>query len=255
MRERLSAPEAANAIAKERYPAADLVILTGSVSIGRATPTSDLDIVVVSMEDDEAPYRESFTALGWPAEGFVHTPDSVRSFIRMELADRECWMARMVSSGLVIRDPGKLADVLRAEAQAVIDAGPPPASEEELRNRRHGVTDLLDDVRGDPDGDETLLTAASLPTEVAALHLTISGAWLGGTGKWLLRELRETDPPFADRFVSAMRAHAAGDPTQLISLAIDVLDASGGPLFDGFGESGKARLEKFEQDEAQRASS
>jgi predicted nucleotidyltransferase len=161
MDERLSAPDAAAAIADERYPNADLVILAGSVSIGRATPTSDLDLVVVSVKDDEAPFRESFTALGWPAEGFIHTPESVRGFIRMELAERERSMARMVSSGLVIRNSAELADRLRAEAQAVIDAGPPAVDDEELALRRYGVTDGLDDVRGDPAGDETLLTAAN----------------------------------------------------------------------------------------------
>jgi predicted nucleotidyltransferase len=254
MGERVSPPDAAAAIADERYPTADLVILAGSVSIGRATPTSDLDLVVVSVKDDDAPYRESFTALGWPAEGFVHTPESVRAFIRMELAERERSMARMVSSGLVIRDTGKLANRLRAEAQAVIDAGPPQVDDEELALRRYGVTDGLDDVRGDPKGDETLLTAANLAREAAELHLTLARAWIG-TRKWLLRELRETDPAFADRFVYAIRAHAGGDVTPLMALAGDVLEASGGPLFDGYRASGKKLLESFERDEQRQSTS
>jgi catechol 2,3-dioxygenase-like lactoylglutathione lyase family enzyme len=116
------------------------------------------------------------------------------------------------------------------------------------------VTDGLDDVRGDPEGDETLLTAANLAREVAELHLTLASAWIG-TRKWLLRQLRETNPAFADRFVSAIRAHAGGDVTPLMALAEDVLEASGGRLFDGYRASGKAVLEKFENDAGRRSSS
>jgi hypothetical protein len=247
MDERPPAPDAAGSIADERYPAADLVILTGSVTLGLATSTSDLDLVVVSVVDDDAPFRESFTAMGWPVEAFVHTPDTLRGFMAMELAQRERSTTRMVSTGTVIRDRAGLASALRDEALSMILAGPPPVSEAELNEWRYGVTDGLDDVRGDPDGDETLLTAADLAKGVAGLHLMLAGAWIAG-GKWLLRELRETDPPFADRFVSAMRAQAGGDVAPLVQLAEDVLDASGGPLFDGYGSSGKPLLAAFDSD-------
>lgn len=249
MDERPSAPDAAGAIAGEHYPTADVVILAGSVAIGRATPTSDLDMVVVSLDDDEAPFRESFTEMRWPVEAFIQTPDSLRGFMRMELADRDRSTTRMVSSGIVIRDRAGLAGELRAEALRMIQAGPPAADEDELRLRRYGVTDVLDDLRGDPDGEEALLTATDLARGAAELHLTIAAAWLG-TGKWLLRELRETDPAFADRFVSALRAHAGGDAAPLIRLAENVLERSGGSLFDGYRASGKALLERFERDEA-----
>jgi hypothetical protein len=171
----------------------------------------------------------------------------------MELAERERSMARMVSSGLIIRDAAALADRLRGDAQAVLDGGPHAADDEELALRRYSVTDALDDLRGDPHGDETLLTAANLAREAAELHLTLARAWIG-TGKWLLRELRGTDPAFADRFVSAIRANCDGDPTSLMALA-DVLVASGGPLFDGYRASGKALLEKFERDASSESSS
>jgi hypothetical protein len=40
-----------------------------------------------------------------------------------------------------------------------------------------------------------------------------------------------------------------------MALAEDVLEASGGPLFDGYRASGKALLEKFENDAGRRSSS
>jgi hypothetical protein len=153
----------------------------------------------------------------------------------------------MVSTGIVIRDRAGLAAALRTEALKMIQAGPTAAGEEELIQWRYGLTDVLDDVRGDPDGDETLLTAANLAKGVAELHLMLSGSWLG-SGKWLLRELREADPVFADRFVAAVRAYAGRDVAPLVRLAEDVLEESGGPLFDGYYSSGKPLLAKFERD-------
>jgi Nucleotidyltransferase domain len=229
------------------------VILAGSVALGRATQTSDLDLVVVSLEDEDAPFRESFTSHGWPAEAFVHTPDTLRGFMRMDVADRERGMPRMVSTGIVVRDRSELAPALRDEAVAMIEAGPPPMSEEDLEFRRYAVTDLLDDFLGDPSGEESTIIAACLAGEAARLHLILVGAWQGN-GKWLLRELREADPPFADRWVAAVDADRAGEPAPLERLALDVLEASGGRLFDGYYSSGKALLERFERD-AERPSS
>jgi hypothetical protein len=248
MNRRLSALEAARAIAGERYPLADLVILAGSVAIGLGTPTSDLDLVVVSVQDEDAPFRESFTDHGWPVEAFVHTPHSLRGFMRMDVAERRRSMPRMVSSGKVVRDGAGLAGELRDEALRMIDAGPPAPSEDELTFRRYCVTDALEDLRGDPNGDEAPVTAAQLAKQVGELQLILAGAWIG-TGKWLLRELRETDPAFAHRFVSSVRASGEGNAEALMRLAGDVLDASGGPMFDGYRASGKSLLQRFENEE------
>jgi GNAT superfamily N-acetyltransferase len=242
--ERPEAVDAARAIADERYPDADLVILAGSVALGRATPTSDLDLVIVSVEDEEAPFRESFTALGWPVEAFVHTPETVRGFMRVDVAERGRGMPRMVSTGVVIRDVARIAEGLRDEALTMIEAGPPPMSVEDLEFRRYVVTDLLHDFLGDPSGEESSLTAAHLAEETARLHLILARAWQGN-GKWLLRELREADPPFADRWVAAVDAHRSGDAGPMERLAVEVLEESGGPLFEGYRASGKEVLRRF----------
>lgn len=246
MDDRPDPAEAAARIADDRYPHADLVILAGSVTAGRATPTSDLDLVVVSTNDEDAPFRESFVALGWPVEAFVHTPDSLQGFIRMDVAERERSMPRMVATGWVIRDRADLAARLRDEAQAMIDTGPPPRDDEALASLRYRVTDLLDDLRGDPDGDESRFIVDDLVRSVSELFFAMAGAWQGG-GKWLLRELREADPGFADDLVAARRAHERGDAGPLIALVERVLGASGGPLFEGYRASGMELLRRFEE--------
>jgi hypothetical protein len=250
MDERPDAADAAARIADERYPGADLVILAGSVALGLETPMSDLDLVVISLEDDEAPFRESFTAHGWPVEAFIHTTDSVRGFMRKGAAERERSMPRMVSTGWVIRDRADLAAVLRDEAQATIAAGPPPHDDGAFAFLRYHVTDLLDDLRGDPDGEESRFVVDDLVRATAELFFAMAGAWRG-KGKWLLRELREADPGFADDLVTAVGAHGGGDAGPLIAVVERVLAASGGPLFDGYRASGKELLRAFEERESQ----
>jgi hypothetical protein len=128
----------------------------------------------------------------------------------------------------------------------MIDAGPPPRDDDALAFLRYHVTELLDDLRGDPNGDESRLIADALVRAAADLHLAMAGAWSGG-GKWLLRELREAAPAFADELVAALRAHEWSDARPLITLVDRVLEASGGPLFEGYRASGKELLRRFEE--------
>jgi hypothetical protein len=234
--DRPSPEDAARLVVEERFAGALVAILAGSVAMGRATATSDLDLIVLAPDDPDVPYRESFSAHGWPVEAFIHDERSIEGFFRHDARTGECALATMISTGIVIRDDGS-ADRLRRRAQSVIDAGPPAVSEDEVRDLRYTVTDLLDDLRGDHDGDESLLIAPSLAAGAATLFLTINGAWRSEE-KWLLRRLRDTDPAVADRFVLALRAHQRGDAEPLIAFAEEILDSSGGPLFEGYRASG-----------------
>jgi hypothetical protein len=242
--DRPSPEDAARLVVEERFAGAVVAILAGSVAMGRATATSDLDLIVVAPEDPEVPYRESFHAHGWPVEAFIHDERSIEGFFRHDARTGECALATMISTGIVIRDD-RSASRLRRRAQAAIDAGPPAVTEDDVRDLRYTVTDLLDDLRGDNDGDESLLIGPSLASEVATLFLTINGAWRS-EGKWLLRRLRDTDPTVADRFVLALRAHQRGDAEPLIAFAEEILEASGGPLFDGYRASGTPLLAGLE---------
>jgi predicted nucleotidyltransferase len=236
--------DAAVQVVRDRYPRAVVAILAGSVTSGTASPTSDLDLIVVDPRDPEVPYRESFSHLGWPVEAFLHDEESIEGFYRFDAASGECALAWMVSTGTVVVDEDGSALRLRQRAQAVIDEGPPPATDEELRDLRYTVTDLLDDLIGDPAGDESLFIAASLAAELGSLILALQGAWRAG-GKWLLRRLRMADPEVADELVAALRAHEQGDATPLIILTERVLGSSGGRMFEGYRASGKPLLEGF----------
>ncbi|WP_250006267.1 nucleotidyltransferase domain-containing protein [Actinoplanes sp. M2I2] len=207
-------------LVRERFPEARWALLTGSVLGPDRTAGSDLDIVV--LRDEEPGYRESLHFRGWPVELFVHTPDKLAAFLARELAARKPSTHRMLARGVpVLGDPGELT----ARCARVLADGPPPLSPAERGRTRYLLTDLLDDHRHATDLGERVVIAAALWTETARAALAFAGRWVSG-GKWLLRELRESDPAWAARWLAARE-----DPS---ALAAEVLARAGGPLFDGY---------------------
>ena len=74
-------------IRAERFASADTVFLCGSVSRGEATPTSDLDLVVLFPRVDAA-WRESFTFESWPVECFCHDLETAEYYFSGSLENR-----------------------------------------------------------------------------------------------------------------------------------------------------------------------
>jgi hypothetical protein len=223
---RVDPVEDARALVSERFPAALAAFLGGGVLSSRRTVTSDLDIVVV-LAGPPAPYRESLRWRGWPTETFVHDRDSLDLFFAKDAARRRPSLARMCTGGVILADAGVAAEV-RERAQAVLAAGPPAASDTDLNEHRYGLTDLVDDLAGSTDPAETAVIGWNVWVATAELALIQAGAWLG-SGKWLPRELRASDPDLAARMVAAI-----GDRRQLIDLAEEVLDRAGGRFWVGY---------------------
>lgn len=97
----------------------------------------------------------------------------------------------------------------------------------------NGLTDLLDDlVHAVDPGEKTVITATTWTT-AAQQALAFADRW-AGNGKWLLRELRGLDHELADRWLAAF-----GDAKATETIAREVLDRVGGPLFDGFRAAGE----------------
>ncbi|MBL7259437.1 nucleotidyltransferase domain-containing protein [Paractinoplanes lichenicola] len=204
----------------ERFPEATWALLTGSVLGPARTPGSDLDVVV--LRDAEPGFRESLRFRGWPVELFVHTPDRLAHFLASELAARKPSLHRMIATGLpLIGDPV----AAQRKCAKVLADGPAPLSEDERNRLRYGLTDLLDDLRHAVDPGERAVLAAALWTETAQARLLLGGGWVS-RGKWLLRELRQHDPAFAERWLT-VRENG-------VDLALEVLDSAGGPLFEGY---------------------
>ncbi len=219
--------EDARALVSARFPAAIAAFLGGGVLSARRTPTSDLDIVVL-LPGPPAPYRESVRWRGWPVELFVHDEQSLARFFVQDAARRRPTLARMCSSGVVLAGPQAKTDQMRERGAAIVAAGPPPVSRPELDSYRYGLTDLIDDLTGSRDAGEIAVIGWHVWTATAELALLLAGRW-GGSGKWLLRELRDADPDLAERLVAAV-----GHPARLTELADEVLSRGGGRLWDGY---------------------
>lgn len=158
--------------------------LAGSVVRGEETPTSDLDIVIITSGDKGAPYRESFRAFGWPIEAFIHTAESYRDFFASDAKRRRPSLPMMCAEGIILRDQDGQAIRIKEEARGLIDAGPEPLSAAETNNLRYAITDILDDLLGSQRHDESLFIAYDLAVTATELILSYHQQWLG-RGKWV----------------------------------------------------------------------
>jgi hypothetical protein len=226
----------AKALVAARFPEARAAWLSGSVVAGTATPTSDLDITVL-LPGPPAPFRESLEYDGWPVELFVHSRESVAHWIKKDLERRRPTLVRLISSGVVLLDVDGAGVALAEECAAVVAAGPGPLPDADRDSMRYGLTDLLDDLA---DCIEPVMTAAvafSTWEAAAKLLLAIDGRWWG-TGKWLVRELRDQDAArgtsYALRLHAGLVAAVEGDPVLLAVVAEEILEAAGGRLFSGY---------------------
>lgn len=233
-----SAPaDSARRLVEARFPECQAAFLAGSVVRGDATPTSDLDIVVITDRPD-APFRESLYFEGWPVEIFVHTPDSARRYFASDAARRMPSLPVMVAEGELLRSAGDVAQTLRAAAERLLDAGPEPFTPEMIESHRYFITDLLDDLEGAVDGAERFFIAAELASRTIDLWLGVHGQWTG-RGKWALRALRRHDAVQADRLEAALAQLERGERQPLIGFVEAVLAPVGGRLFAGYRQAGR----------------
>jgi hypothetical protein len=226
--------EVAMELVEGRFPAARAAFLAGSVLTRRRTPTSDLDIVVL-LAGPPAPYRESLIYWDWPVELFVQTEADWHGFVDREMARRRSPLLSMCAHGVLLVDADGLGAQLQAEARHRWAAGPPPATEAVLEDRRYALTDELTDLRGCTDRLERVHLVASLLTRATELALLAGGRWLGG-GKWLSRRLADADPELHRRLTESAAA-ASGDDAQVgdfVKVVGEVLDTVGGEFWAGY---------------------
>ncbi|MFD3796735.1 nucleotidyltransferase domain-containing protein [Streptomyces californicus] len=231
--------EIARALVLERHPDARAAFLGGSVLTDRRTARSDLDVVVL-LGGPPAPYRESLRYGGWPVELFVHTEDTWHDFVTPEIAQRNSALLWMCADGALVLDADGTGARLAETAKRLATAGPPPVTETALEDARYALTDLLDDVAVCGDAGERLFVVTDIARRTAELALLAHGTWLGG-GKWLARRLEPVAPALAARLDEAARAALTGAPESLVAVATEVLDAAGGPVWEGYRRSGPRR--------------
>jgi len=230
---RLPPEEAAQGIWRERYEGARVLFLAGSVMRGEATPSSDLDIVVVYERLPNA-YREAFVYGGWPVEAFVHDAGTLEEFFESDGRRGVPALMSMVWEGLEVPEACAFSEGLKRRARELLEAGPPPWDEEELTLRRYRLTDWVDDMRFPRSGEELIATGAWLYQDAAEFYFRTRGLW-SAHSKTIPRRLREADAAFAERFLRAFDAlFVEKRPDPAVALVAELLEPFGGFLFEGF---------------------
>lgn len=210
-----------------------MLFLAGSVMRGEATPTSDLDIVVVYERLPNA-HREAFVYRGWPVEAFVHDAETLEQFFESDRKRGLPAMMSMVSEGVEIPEASEFSTGLKRRARELIEGGPPPWDEEELKLRRYRLTDWVDDVRFPRSPEELVATGAYLYQDVADFYFRTRGLWAAHS-KTIPRRLMQANAAFADTFLRAFDALFADKRAEpVITLVEEMLEPFGGPLFEGF---------------------
>ena len=240
--------DVARAIRLERYPDAAVVFAAGSLIRGEGTAYSDLDLVVVYAALPSA-YRESFKSHGYPVEAFVHDRETLEYFfLEVDRPSGVPALPQMVVEGVEVPAPNDLSLALKQRAAALIAAGPPALDTEAEQRWRYAVTDLLDDLRDARSHDERVGTGARLYEQLADYYLRRQGLW-SAKGKEIPRALRRTDPDLCARYCQSFDTlFKVGDVDSVIKLAEELLQAGGGPLFDGFRADAPPMWRKAQRD-------
>ncbi|MCZ8515571.1 nucleotidyltransferase domain-containing protein [Paenibacillus filicis] len=231
---RVSAYEAATKFVDQFFPSCEGAILAGSVVIGRATASSDLDLIVFD-ESAGMPSRRTFREYGWVVEAFVLTRDTYRHFFDQGVDSAIPSLQRMCANGLLLRGQGVIEDIVE-EAREELLAGPPTWSAEDIDKARYEITEALDDLEGSSDRGERHFIVHKLQKVLCEFILRVNGHWLGD-GKWVYRGLAAWNASWAKRLTDALDSYyGRDDPDALRLLALESLAPYGGLLMEGYAE-------------------
>ena len=232
--ERTDPKKVAASVLVERYGGADSLLLAGSVVRAEETATSDLDLIVLYPHVEQS-YRESFTYAGWPIEAFVHDEYTIEyNFVEQDRASGIGSIMWMVHDGVAIPEPTTLNRRIKLRAQQLLDSGPPTWSVEQIDRSRYTITGLLDDLAAPRNDDEYRATLSTLYPLVANHFLRVNRQW-AASAKTIPRRLLKADDDLARRYGQAFAAaFTEGDSKLLFAVVDQVLDGSGGRLFEGY---------------------
>ncbi len=226
----MEAVAAARSFVAKRHPTAKLAILGGSASNASRTSTSDLDILVITVEPNNAVETVEFE--GWTVEAFVYGPPQFDSWVRRVRDERRPTLIRIAADGIgLLGTEG--ASGLQEAMRAMLHEGPAPLTEAERDARRYDLSAELDYLRDARSVAEGFVLASSVFTKAAELALLHRQRWVG-TGKWLMRELHAAvDVPSAVR-LTEWASDTTRSTDELIAVSEGVLTEAGGYLQVGY---------------------
>ncbi len=219
------------------FPNCILAILAGSVVRGEGTDTSDLDIVIIS-DEEELPYRKSLIFQKWPIEVFVYNHKSYKEYCQRGIDQARPSLISMIVEGIPIVDKEKNFHLLKREGEEILKQGPKELTTAETENYRYMITDLIEDLKGSVDHYESIFVVNKLSFILSEFIMRINRRWIGD-GKWTYKALKEFDDNLAENFTEVFSVfYSKGDKEKLIEFTEKILEPVGGLLFDGYRRKG-----------------
>ncbi len=219
---------------RERYVQAKAVFWAGSVSEGRGTRASDLDLVVVFEEVAHA-YREAFIYDGWPIDAFIHDLDTLQYFFEeSRTGNGISGLCYMILNGREVTNPSAFSKNVKTLAQEVLNAGPAIWDQEQINKERFLITDVLDDIKYPTGRDEQIASASWLLEALGQFYFRSQNKWCA-SGKSIIRYLKSDNPDLALEFMQAFQGlFQTGNSAALELLVKKILDPYGGLFWNGF---------------------
>src|SRR5438128_1136553 len=174
--QRPPALEAALAFIDRHFPDCLVAFLAGSVARGEGTPTSDLDLVVITPQEGSFRWA-TFRQAGWPIEVWLMTSHTYSIAFAEDAKKRWPLLPEMCRDGIVLRDHDGLAQRIKSEARKILNRGPEPLSGAEMDQYRFDLTSLLEDLEGSRDQIDILLLVGGVFHVTATILLALHRRW------------------------------------------------------------------------------
>ena len=225
--------EVSERLLAEKYPDATCAFVAGSIVRGQASPTSDIDLVVVYESLSHA-YRDSYYYDDWPVEAYVHDLETLAYFMdEFDAKEGHCGMHTMLLEGIVIPENSDFSERIKVMAQQKRDIGPAPLAQDDINMRKYFLTDTMDDIIGYKNKAELMGSLSQLFQLLADFYLRFHGKW-SAKGKWIPRRLQEEFPTLHETYMQTFDgAFSHGNLDKLRALFDQIMDETGGKYWEG----------------------
>lgn len=228
---KLSPIEAARNFIQTEFPNCVGAILSGSVTRGEETATSDLDIIL--FENHTYAYRESLIKYDWMIEVFVYDFESYRPFFESDVKRARPTLPRMIAEGIMIKNHPEIEKIVKLAKYTLLE-GPSKWDEKTIEIQQYFLSDILDDFIGSNHRNECICIAANLLDRLHEFILRTNNHWIGSS-KWIYRELNDFNPELTKEIFSAFHDfYETGEKKNVIHVIETVLEPFGGKRFEGF---------------------
>lgn len=205
------------------------VMATGSRFNGAASPSSDIDLIVIVDRHDRQ--RRNRVVHGLEVELLISPVGQIERYLEEDRASGHGAMQHMLLTGIVVSERDGVWRPLRKLAKRHWLAGPPALATNALWRVRYQPADVLRDVRDvlDADAASAGLLLGELACDLLDAHYRIARRWRPKR-KHLLPDLGRWDPDAAELAQQAANGDVERRLKACLALTEHVLEPVGGPM-------------------------